>query len=179
MGLIVLMSNYLVQFPFNYLNLGSILTYGAFTYPVTFLITDMSNRTFGKVLARKIVALGFVIGIVFTILVSTNFNDSISIRIAIGSGTAFFVAQNLDVYVFDRLRKNKYWFTAPLVSSLIGSFIDTVLFFSISFLNTDVPWVTLAFGDFAVKLLIALAMLIPFKYYISKIENIAYIRNNY
>ena len=128
MGLIVLMSNYLVQFPFNYLNLGSILTYGAFTYPVTFLITDMSNRTFGKALARKIVVLGFVIGIVFTILVSTNFNDSISIRIAIGSGTAFFVAQNLDVYVFDRLRKNKYWFTAPLVSSLIGSFIDTLLF---------------------------------------------------
>ena len=179
MGLIVLISNYLVQFPFNYFNLGSILTYGAFTYPITFLITDISNRSFGKILARKIVILGFVIGILFTIFVSTNFEDVISIRIAIGSGTAFFVAQNLDVNVFDKLRRNKNWILAPLTSSIIGSFIDTLLFFSISFYNTGIPWITLAIGDFIVKLLIALTMLIPFKYYITKFENISLLRNNY
>ena len=104
MGLIVILSNYLVQFPFKFLGLENILTYGAFSYPITFLITDLANRSFGKITARKIVFFGFFIGLVLTVFVSTNFNDIISIRIAIGSGLAFFIAQNLDVSVFDKLR---------------------------------------------------------------------------
>ena len=132
MGAVVLISNYLVQFPIRYYGLDKILTYGAFSYPVAFLITDLTNRSFGKYVARKIVYLGFIIGICFTLFFSTNFSDLVSIRIAIGSGTAFLVAQLIDVQVFDQLRKKK-WFIAPLVSSFIGSTIDTLLFFTISF----------------------------------------------
>ena len=162
MGLVVLASNYLVQFPIKYYGLEEILTYGAFSYPIAFLITDLANRSFGKIVARKIVYIGFAIGISFTILFSTNFTDLISIRIAIGSGTAFLVAQLLDVQIFDQLRK-KEWFVAPLTSSLIGSTIDTFLFFSISFYATGIPWVTLSLGDLAVKIFVALVMLIPFR----------------
>ena len=131
MGVIVLISNYLVQFPINKFGLENILTYGAFSYPIAFLITDLSNRVYGKNGAKKIVYFGFSIGILFTLIFSTNFGDLISIRIAIGSGTAFIVAQLLDVQIFDKLRKKK-WFIAPLVSSMIGSVVDTFLFFSIS-----------------------------------------------
>ncbi|MDA7704207.1 queuosine precursor transporter [Candidatus Pelagibacter sp.] len=162
MGVVVLTSNYLVQFPINHYGLEEILTYGAFSYPVAFLITDLANRSYGKVVARKIVYVGFIIGIVFTLFFSTNFADLISVRIAIGSGTAFMVAQLLDVQIFDYLRKNK-WFVAPLTSSLIGSTVDTFLFFSISFYATGIPWVTLSLGDLAVKIFVALAMLIPFR----------------
>ena len=162
MGVIVLSSNYLVQFPVNYYGLNEILTYGAFTYPIAFLITDLANRSYGKTVARKIVYLGFVLGIGFTVLFSTDFADFISIRIAIGSGVAFLTAQLLDVQVFDRLRK-KEWFVAPLTSSMIGSTIDTFLFFSISFYGTGVPWVTLSLGDLIVKVIVALIMLIPFR----------------
>ena len=162
MGIVVLASNYLVQFPIEYYGLEEILTYGAFSYPIAFLITDLANRSFGKIVARKIVYIGFAIGISFTILFSTNFTDLISIRIAIGSGTAFLVAQLLDVQIFDQLRK-KEWFVAPLTSSLIGSTIDTFLFFSISFYATGIPWVTLSLGDLAVKIFVALVMLIPFR----------------
>ena len=162
MGAVVLASNYLVQFPIKYYGLEEILTYGAFSYPIAFLITDLANRSFGKIVARKIVYIGFAIGISFTILFSTNFTDLISIRIAIGSGTAFLVAQLLDVQIFDQLRK-KEWFVAPLTSSLIGSTIDTFLFFSISFYATGIPWVTLSLGDLAVKIFVALVMLIPFR----------------
>ena len=162
MGLVVLSSNFLVQFPFKHFGLEEILTYGAFSYPIAFLITDLANRTYGKFAARKVVYFGFAIGIGFTLIFSTNFADFISIRIAIGSGTAFIVAQLLDVQVFDKLR-NKRWFVAPLTSSLIGSTIDTFLFFSISFYATGVPWVTLSFGDLAVKIFVALVMLIPFR----------------
>ena len=162
MGVVVLTSNYLVQFPINYYGLEKILTYGAFSYPVAFLITDLANRSYGKVVARKIVYVGFIIGIVFTLFFSTNFADLISVRIAIGSGTAFMVAQLLDVQIFDYLRKKK-WFIAPLTSSLIGSTVDTFLFFSISFYATGIPWVTLSLGDLAVKIFVALAMLIPFR----------------
>ena len=101
-----------------------ILTYGAFSYPVAFLITDLANRSYGKIVARKIVYVGFIIGIIFTLFFSTNFADLISVRIAIGSGTAFMVAQLLDVQIFDYLRQKK-WFVAPLTSSLIGSTVDT------------------------------------------------------
>jgi len=162
MGVVVLTSNYLVQFPINHYGLEKILTYGAFSYPVAFLITDLANRSYGKVVARKIVYVGFIIGIVFTLFFSTNFADLISVRIAIGSGIAFMVAQLLDVQIFDYLRKKK-WFVAPLTSSLIGSTVDTFLFFSISFYATGIPWVTLSLGDLAVKIFVALAMLIPFR----------------
>ncbi len=139
------------------------MTYGAFSYPIAFLITDLANRSYGKKAARKIVYIGFAIGISFTLLFSTNFADLISLRIAIGSGTAFLTAQLLDVQIFDKLRKRD-WFIAPLTSSLIGSTVDTFLFFSISFYATGIPWVTLAFGDLAVKILVALTMLIPFRF---------------
>ena len=162
MGVVVLTSNYLVQFPIKYYGLEEILTYGAFSYPIAFLITDLANRSFGKIVARKIVYIGFAIGISFTLLFSTNFTDLISIRIAIGSGTAFLVAQLLDVQIFDKLRK-KEWFVAPLTSSLIGSTIDTFIFFSISFYGTGIPWITLSLGDLSVKIFVALMMLIPFR----------------
>ena len=162
MGLVVLASNFLVQFPIKYYGLEEILTYGAFSYPVAFLITDLANRSYGKIAARKIVYIGFAIGVVFTLLFSTNFGDLISIRIAVGSGTAFLIAQLLDVQVFDKLRKRE-WFIAPLGSSLIGSTVDTFLFFSISFYATGVPWITLSLGDFAVKIFVAIVMLIPFR----------------
>ena len=162
MGVVVLASNYLVQFPIKYYGLEEILTYGAFSYPVAFLITDLANRSFGKQVARKIVYIGFAIGISFTLLFSTNFADLISVRIAIGSGTAFLVAQLLDVKIFDQLRKKK-WYVAPLTSSFIGSTVDTFLFFSISFYATGIPWITLSLGDLAVKIFVALMMLIPFR----------------
>ena len=162
MGVVVLSSNYLVQFPIKHYKLEEILTYGAFSYPIAFLITDLANRSYGKIVARKIVYIGFVIGISFTLLFSTNFADLISVRIAIGSGTAFLVAQLLDVQIFDQLRKKK-WFIAPITSSFIGSTVDTFLFFSISFYATGIPWVTLSFGDLAVKIFVALIMLIPFR----------------
>ena len=162
MGVVVLSSNYLVQYPVNYYGLNEILTYGAFSYPIAFLITDLANRSYGKIVARKIVYFGFVLGIGFTVLFSTDFADFISIRIAIGSGVAFLTAQLFDVQIFDRLRK-KEWFVAPLTSSMIGSTIDTFLFFSISFYGTGVPWVTLSIGDLIVKIIVALIMLIPFR----------------
>ena len=162
MGVVVLSSNYLVQFPIKYYGLEEILTYGAFSYPVAFLITDLANRSYGKLVARKIVYIGFVIGVSFTLLFSTNFADLISVRIAIGSGTAFLVAQLLDVQIFDQLRKKK-WFIAPITSSFIGSTVDTFLFFSISFYATGIPWITLSLGDLAVKIFVALIMLIPFR----------------
>ena len=162
MGVIVLISNYLVQFPINKFGLENILTYGAFSYPIAFLITDLSNRVYGKNGAKKVVYFGFSIGILFTLIFSTNFSDLISIRIAIGSGTAFIFAQLLDVQIFDKFRKEK-WFIAPLASSMIGSIVDTFLFFSISFYGTGIPWFTLALGDLAVKIFVAIVMLIPFR----------------
>ena len=162
MGAVVLSSNYLVQFPINYYGFNEVLTYGAFSYPIAFLITDLANRSYGKFVARKIVYFGFLLGIGFTVLFSTDFADYISIRIAVGSGTAFLIAQLIDVQIFDNLRKKK-WFVAPLTSSMIGSTIDTFVFFSISFYGTGVPWTTLALGDLGVKIFVALTMLIPFR----------------
>ena len=169
MALVVVISNYLVQFPINYGGLENLLTYGAFSYPVAFLITDLSNRRYGKDIAKKIVYLGFGLGVFLTLYFSTNYSDLISIRIAIGSGTAFLIAQLVDVNIFDKLR-NKIWFTAPLVSSLIGSTIDTLLFFSISFYGTNVNWITLSFGDLIVKIFVALVMLIPFRLLLSHVQ---------
>jgi len=171
MGVVIIFSNYLVQFPINKFNLQNILTYGAFSYPITFLITDLANRRFGKEKARKLVYFGFTFGILLTLFISTNFEDVISIRIAIGSGVAFLVAQLVDIEIFQKLRNN-VWFVAPITSSIFGSIIDTFLFFSISFLGTGIPWVTLAFGDLFVKILMAFLMLIPFRILIIKIRDL-------
>jgi len=176
MGLVVVISNYLVQFPINYFNLGQILTFGAFTYPVTFLITDLANRAYGKIVAKKIVYIGFFVGVLLTLFISTNFSDLISVRIAVGSGVAFFAAQNLDITIFDLLRK-KSWYIAPLFSSVLGSILDTFLFFSIAFYLTGIPWVSLAFGDLAVKLFIALSMLIPFRLLLTNIRDFSEIKH--
>ena len=170
MGFVVVISNYLVQFPIQHFGLSEILTYGAFSYPITFFITDLANRAYGKVVARKVVYVGFVIGVVLTLAVSTNFSDVISIRIAIGSGLAFFIAQNLDIKIYDYFR-HRNWFVAPLSSSILGSITDTFLFFSISFYATGVPWVSLALGDLLVKLSISLMMLIPFRLLLNRIKD--------
>ena len=150
MACVIVLSNYLVQFPIKYFSLNNLLTYGALSYPIAFLITDLSNRKYGKNIAKKIVYFGFVLG----------------------SGTAFLVAQLIDVHIFDQLRK-KIWFVAPLVSSLVGSCVDTFLFFSISFYGTGINWVTLSFGDLFVKIFIAIAMLIPFRLLLSHIKEIS------
>ena len=172
MGLIVALSNYLVQFPITYMNLEEIFTYGAFSYPVAFLITDLANRRYGKEIARRIVYIGFLLGLFLTLYFSTDFSNLISKRIAIGSGIAFLTAQLLDVQVFDKLRK-KVWYVAPFISSLIGSVIDTFLFFSIAFYGTGINWVTLSFGDLFVKIFVAIVMLIPFRLLLSHVQEIS------
>ena len=172
MALVVALSNYLVQFPVNYKGFQDLLTYGAFSYPVAFLITDLSNRRYGKNIAKKIVYLGFALGVFLTFYFSTNYSDLISIRVAIGSGVAFLVAQLVDVNIFNRLRK-KIWFAAPLISSLIGSSVDTFLFFSISFYGTGINWITLSFGDLFVKIFVALIMLIPFRFLLPHVQEIS------
>ncbi len=169
MALFVTASNFLVQYPVNFFGMEEFLTYGAFTYPITFLITDLSNRRYGKFVARKIVYMGFILGVLLTLFFSTNFSDLISMRIAIGSGTAFLFAQLLDVQIFDKLR-SKIWFAAPFTSSLIGSLVDTFLFFSIAFYGTGINWITLGIGDFMVKVFMALAMLIPFRILMSSLN---------
>ena len=175
MSLVVVLSNYLVQFPVDYMGLKDLLTYGAFSYPIAFLITDLSNRRFGKKVAKKIVYLGFLLGVIFTLYFSTNYSDLISIRIAIGSGTAFLIAQLVDVNIFDKLR-NKVWFMAPLISSLIGSSLDTFLFFSISFYGTGINWITLGLGDLIVKIIVALIMLVPFRILLSYTKDISMVK---
>ena len=171
MGLVVALSNYLVQFPITYMNLEEIFTYGAFSYPVAFLITDLANQRYGKEIARKIVYIGFVLGLFLTLYFSTDFSNLISKRIAIGSGIAFLTAQLLDVQVFDKLRK-KVWFVAPFISSLIGSAIDTFLFFSIAFYGTGINWISLSFGDLLVKIFVAIIMLIPFRLLLPAVKEI-------
>ena len=172
MAFVVVLSNYLVQFPIRYFYLENALTYGAFSYPISFLITDLSNRKYGKDVAKKIVYLGFILGVFATLYFSTNYSDLISIRIAIGSGIAFLTAQLIDVNIFDRLRKKK-WFVAPLTSSMVGSSIDTFLFFSISFYGTEMNWLTLSLGDLSVKIFVALVMLIPFRLLLDHIHEIS------
>lgn len=176
MATVVAISNYLVQFPIKYFNLENLLTYGAFSYPIAFLITDLSNRRYGKDTAKKIVYLGFGLGVFLTFYFSTNYSDLVSIRIAVGSGVAFLTAQLIDVNIFDRLRQKK-WFIAPLTSSLIGSIIDTFLFFSISFYGTGINWVTLSFGDLFVKIFVSLTMLIPFRFLLSYVKEVSKVEN--
>ena len=150
MGLVVLVSNIAVGFPIN-----DWLTWGAFTYPVAFLVTDLTNRLFGPVSARRVVYAGFGIGVVLSLV----FADP---RIAVASGTAFLAAQLLDVTIFDRLRRQSWW-KAPLISSLLSSIVDTALFFSIAFAGTGLPWPTWALGDLGAKLFMAAALLLPFR----------------
>jgi queuosine precursor transporter len=180
MTLVVVASNFLVQFPFQHFGLQELLTWGAFTYPLAFLVNDLTNRRFGVKAARRVVLIGFAIAVVLSIWLATT-------RIAIASGSAFLTAQLLDTYVFDRLRDRQWW-QGPLVSSVLGSIIDTVIFFSIAFsaafafidtglgledgslafpvtfLGQEVPlWLSLALGDFGVKMLVSVAMLAPYR----------------
>ncbi len=147
---LVALSNVLVQYPIN-----DWLTWGAFTYPVCFLVTDLTNRMHGAAAARRVVYVGFAAAVLLSVLLATP-------RIAVASGLAFLAAQLLDVSVFDWLRRRAWW-QAPLVSSLLGSAVDTALFFSAAFYGTDVPWITLGMGDFLWKAAFALAMLLPFR----------------
>ena len=186
MAAVVVLSNILVQHLF-----GDWLTWGAFTYPIAFLITDLTNRAFGPAKARQVVFAGFVTGVVCSLIasqmVSAEGYPLTTLRIAVGSGAAFLVAQLVDVFIFDKLRAGSWW-RAPLASTLIGSSLDTALFFSIAFsasfafIDANDPngwaldpvpllgagpvfplWVSLAVADFAVKLALALIALIPFR----------------
>ena len=150
MTVVVAASNILVQYPIN-----DWITWGALTYPVAFLITDLTNRRFGVRAARRVVYVGFGLAVTLSIYLATP-------RIAVASGSAFLIAQLLDVHVFDRLRERQWWL-APLVSSVLGSIIDTALFFSLAFFATGLPWITWAAGDLGVKLGVAMFMLIPFR----------------
>ena len=153
-GFVVYISNVLVEMPIN-----DWLTYGAFSYPIAFLVTDLTNRILGASAARKVVAAGFIVGVALSLL----FAD---VRIAIASGSAFLVAQILDVQIFDKLRRQNWW-KAPLVSSLLASAVDTALFFSLAFAGTGLPWTTWAMGDYAAKLVMAAALLIPFRAFVA------------
>ena len=150
MTMIVVASNILVQYPVN-----DWLTWGAFTYPVAFLVTDLANRRLGPEAARRVVYLGFALAVLCSAVLATP-------RIALASGTAFLVAQLLDIVVFDRLRRGSWW-RAPLISSGIGSTVDTTLFFTLAFATTGLPWIGWAIGDLGVKFAVALAMLLPFR----------------
>jgi uncharacterized integral membrane protein (TIGR00697 family) len=167
MAIVICASNYLVQFPFSYFGLQEILTWGAFTYPITFLVTDLANRFFGKEFAKKIVVFGFILGIIFSFILTFEEFNLIVLRIVIASGVAFLAGQLLDISVFNTLR-NKLWFIPPLVSSVLGSILDTVVFFSIAFYGTDSSWIILAVGDLAVKLFVDFVMLLPFRIAIAR-----------
>ena len=193
MSIVVLASNILVQYPVNY-NLGSLaladlLTWGAFTYPVAFLVTDLTNRNFGPATARYVVISGFVVAVILSIIFATP-------RIAIASGSAFLVAQLLDVTIFDKLRQSAWW-KAPIVSSVLGTLIDTALFFTLAFsawfsifgyndafalegaklfgvFAVEIPrWISWAVGDLGIKLLVVLSLLIPYRVFIAYFQPIS------
>jgi uncharacterized PurR-regulated membrane protein YhhQ (DUF165 family) len=160
MVVVVASANVLVQVPIN-----QWLTYGAFTYPISFLVTDLTNRRYGPAAARRVVYVGFALAVVLSIVLATP-------RIALASGAAFLVAQLLDVLIFDRLRRRTWW-QAPFISSSIASAIDTLLFFALAFAGTAVPWPTLAIGDYGVKLTVAVVMLVPFRLLMSRTAALA------
>ena len=185
MGLVILASNKLVQYPVQAslwgLDLGGLLTWGAFTYPAAFLVTDTTNRIYGVGSARKVVYVGFVFGLVLTITVALGIADhnrapgtalikslfedesaSEMFRIACASGTAFLIAQLLDIQIFDRLRQLQWW-KAPVASSFLGSLVDTITFFFLAFAGTGLPWASWALGDFGAKLVMIAVLLYPFK----------------
>ncbi len=150
MAVVVTVSNIAVQYPIN-----DWLTWGALTYPIAFLVTDLTNRSLGAGSARKVVYAGFAFAVALSIGLATP-------RIALASGTAFLVAQLLDISIFNRLRQSTWW-RAPLISSTLASVLDTALFFSLAFAATGLPWITWAIGDFAVKIAVAVLLLIPFR----------------
>ncbi len=150
MAFLVTLSNILVQFPLN-----DWLTWAAFSYPICFLVTDLTNRALGARAARRVVFVGFALGVCLSVYFA-------SWRIGLASGSAFLVAQLIDIQIFDRLRRAAWWWP-PLVSSVVASLVDTLLFFGLAFYGTEVPWVTLALGDYAVKVAMALAMLLPYR----------------
>lgn len=154
MAAIVVASNILVQYPFEPFGLADVLTWGAFTYPFAFLVTDLTNRWFGPAKTRIVVFAGFALAVLLSLVLSDP-------RIALASGTAFLSAQLLDVTIFNRLRAGSWW-RAPLASSSVGSALDTLVFFSIAFAGTGLPWTTWAIGDFAVKMLVAVLSLLPY-----------------
>jgi queuosine precursor transporter len=146
----VLASNYLVQFQIN-----DWLTWGAFTYPVTFLVTDLTNRFFGPRRARQVAYVGFAIAVVLSLWLADQ-------RIAIASGAAFLIGQLLDIHIFNRLRRSAWW-RAPFIGSVLGSIVDTAIFFTIAFAGTGLPVLNLMAGDLSVKLACALLFLAPFR----------------
>lgn len=150
MTIIVTASNVAVQFPIN-----DWLTWGALTYPVSFLVTDLTNRALGPKAARKVVYVGFAVAVVLSVVAAGP-------RIAAASGLAFLLAQLLDIAIFDRLRRGAWW-QAPLVSSTLASALDTALFFALAFVGTGLPWTTWALGDYGAKMAMAMAMLVPFR----------------
>jgi queuosine precursor transporter len=179
MTIVVVASNILVLYPFDHFGLKDVLTWGAFTYPVAFLVNDLTNRTYGKSVARRVVIVGFVFAVILSVWLATP-------RIAIASGAAFLTGQLLDIQVFDRLRRNSWW-QAPFMGTVFGSMIDTLIFFTLAFaplfafvdlrfgmedgslgfpanlFGYEAPlWVTLAFGDFCVKMLMGVLALIPY-----------------
>ena len=186
MGLVILVSNELVQHPVqgNFLgvDLAGILTWGAFTYPVAFLVTDTTNRLFGIGSARRVVVVGFAFGVVLTLIAALGIAAGVSrsgalslwqalfhdpdafamLRTALASGSAFLTAQLLDIKVFDVLRRQAWW-KAPAASSLVGSFIDTLIFFFLAFAGTGMPWASWAVGDFCAKLIMIALLLYPFR----------------
>ncbi|MYH59010.1 MAG: queuosine precursor transporter [Boseongicola sp. SB0675_bin_26] len=191
MAAIVVASNILVQFLF-----GQWLTWGAFTYPLAFLVTDVMNRLYGAAMARRVVVAGFAVGVICSIVgtqIAGEFGPLVTWRIAAGSGLAFLTAQLLDVAVFDRLRDGVWW-RAPFVSTLIGSAVDTAIFFTVAFsawlafvepgndvswANDALPllglgpalplWMSLALADWGVKLGIAVLALVPFRLIVEKL----------
>jgi len=190
MALVILVSNKLVQYPVQGflfgIDMSLVLTWGAFTYPVAVLVTDTTNRLFGAGPARRVVAVGFAFGVGLTVIAalaialkvsgSTElaiwqalFSDpdaSAMLRTAFASGSAFLTAQLLDIKVFDVLRAAVWW-KAPTASSLLGSVVDTAIFFSLAFAGTGLPWITWAVGDFSAKLLMIGLLLYPFKLIVS------------
>lgn len=150
MVVVVVGANIAVQYPIN-----DWLTWGAFTYPFSFLVTDLSNRAFGADRARRVVLAGFAVGVVLSVVVA-------GWRIGLASGTAYLLAQMLDITIFDRLRRARWW-RAPLISSLLASVLDTAVFFGLAFAGTGLPWLTWAIGDLAVKIAMALLCLAPYR----------------
>lgn len=150
MAAIVLSANILVQFPIN-----DWLTWGAFTYPVAYLAIDLVNRRHGPAVSRKVAWVGFAVAVTASLFLAP-------VRIAIASGTAYIVSQLLDIQIFDRLRRGNWW-RAPLVSTIAAASLDTAIFWSIAFAGADLPWVSWALGDLAVKLVIGISMLLPFR----------------
>jgi uncharacterized PurR-regulated membrane protein YhhQ (DUF165 family) len=158
MALVVVISNIAVSYPIN-----DWLTWGALTYPIAFLVTDMTNRLFGVARARTVVYAGFLIGVILSLWAA-------DMRIALASGSAFLIAQLLDITIFDKLRQ-KTWWKAPLISTILSSAVDTLLFFSIAFIATGLPWVTWAIGDYGAKLAMAAILLMPFRFFLSLIPS--------